>query len=459
MSQEASPNAAAAEDAGWPSSIYSWFVVGILLLAYTNSFIDRQILTLLVEPIRNDFAISDTQFSVLTGLAFSATYTIAGLPFAWLSDRYSRRAVIITGITAWSIMTAACGLARSFGALFVARMGVGIGEATLSPAAYSIISDYFPMKRRANAMSVYSIGVFIGAGLALMVGGQVIQMVAQGPIVVMPLIGELRPWQLTFIYVAIPGPLIALLMLLVREPVRRGLAKTGGSAKILPYMGERWRTFVPLLLAFGLSNILPGAYAHWAPAFLMRSHHMDAATAGLVLGLMFLVGSTAGVILSGKLVERLLASGRKDSPIAAQILAVVLCIPFAVLTPLVEGRWAIVLLGGLCFVFGLMHALPVVSVQLVVPNQLRARAAAVYFLVSNFIAVGLGPVIVAMVSDYLLKDSAKIGLALAIVSVLAGTVSLLLFAITLGPYRRCAGEADTWVDASGGSASTGAIRA
>ncbi|MDZ4373677.1 MAG: MFS transporter, partial [Phenylobacterium sp.] len=224
----------------WPSRPYAWFVVIVLLLAYTSSFVDRQILTLLVEPIRADLKITDTQFSLLTGLAFSATYTIAGFPFAWLADRFSRRGVIIAGITAWSIMTAGCGLARNFGGLFLTRMGVGIGEATLSPAAYSLIADYFPLSRRATAMAVYSIGVFIGAGAALIVGGQVIAAVSQGPPLSLPVVGRLAPWQVAFLYVAAPGPLIALLMLLVREPLRRGIAKSSSAEKIVPYIFARW---------------------------------------------------------------------------------------------------------------------------------------------------------------------------------------------------------------------------
>lgn len=433
----------------WPSRPYAWFVVIVLLLAYTSSFVDRQILTLLVEPIRADLKITDTQFSLLTGLAFSATYTIAGFPFAWLADRFSRRGVIIAGITAWSVMTAGCGLARSFGGLFLTRMGVGIGEATLSPAAYSLIADYFPLSRRATAMAVYSIGVFIGAGAALIVGGQVISMVSQGPPLSLPVVGRLEPWQVAFLYVAAPGPLIALLMLLVREPLRRGIAKSSSAEKIIPYIFARWRAFLPLLLAFGLSNILPGAYAHWAPAFLMRSHGMDAAQAGLVLGSMFLVLSTLGVVLSGAMVERLRTVGRTDAPILAQFLAVALCIPFAVATPLLQGSAALVSLGGLSLMIGLMHALPVVSVQLIVPNQLRARAAAVYFLVSNFIAVGLGPLIVALVSDGILRDPARIGTALAIVSIVAGGLSLILFLLALRPYRACAEEALGWDQPAG----------
>ena len=174
----------------WPNPIYAWYVVGVLMLAYTNSFIDRQILYLLFEPIRNDIGISDTQISLLAGLAFSVFYTVMGIPLARLADQSNRKAIITVGVASWSLMTALCGAAQNFWQLFLARIGVGVGEATLSPAAFSIISDYFPKNRIARAFSVYSMGVYFGAGLAMMIGGLVIKMVSASPTVVLPLVGE-----------------------------------------------------------------------------------------------------------------------------------------------------------------------------------------------------------------------------------------------------------------------------
>ena len=151
----------------YPDPMYAWYVVGILMLAYTFSFIDRQILSLLVGPIRRDLAITDTQMSLLHGLAFAIFYTFLGLPIGRVVDSRSRRKVIIIGITVWSLMTAACGLANRFVTLFLARMGVGVGEATLNPAAYSLITDYFPKEKQGRAMGIYGMGIYMGAGLWL----------------------------------------------------------------------------------------------------------------------------------------------------------------------------------------------------------------------------------------------------------------------------------------------------
>lgn len=220
--------APSADAAPWPSPLRAWIVVGLLMVAYTSSFIDRQIMSLLVEPIRADLGITDTQFSLLAGLAFSIFYSVMGLPLGWLADRMSRRMIILVGMIAWSIMTALCGLATSFLALFIARVGVGIGEAALSPAAYSLISDYFPPERRARAISAYAMGPYLGSGLALIIGGQVIEAASRmGPFTIEGL-GTFAPWQAVFFAVGLPGVIIALLFLLIREPERRGSRRKCG---------------------------------------------------------------------------------------------------------------------------------------------------------------------------------------------------------------------------------------
>ncbi|MBI3427463.1 MAG: MFS transporter [Acidobacteria bacterium] len=150
---------------------YAWYVALVLMLCNTLSFIDRQILGLLVDPIKQDLRVSDTQMGLLQGLAFGIFYTLLGMPMGRIVDRGNRRQLVAAGIFCWSLMTAACALARGFGTLFAARMGVGVGEATLSPSAFSLLSDYFPKERLATALSIFSMGVFFGSGLALIVGG------------------------------------------------------------------------------------------------------------------------------------------------------------------------------------------------------------------------------------------------------------------------------------------------
>ena len=207
----------------YPSSGYAWYVVGVLTVAYVFSFIDRQVLNLMVGPIQKDLGINDLQMSLLMGPSFAVFYTLFGIPLGRLADTRSRRAIISVGVAVWSIMTAGCGLTRTFWQLAVMRMGVGVGEASLSPSAYSLISDYFRPERRSTAMSVYSMGIYIGSGLAFLVGGFIIQLAAGTETTAVPWIGPVRSWQLVFLLVGLPGLLISLLLLTVREPVRKGV--------------------------------------------------------------------------------------------------------------------------------------------------------------------------------------------------------------------------------------------
>jgi MFS family permease len=247
---------ASAADSPWPKPLYSWYVVGVLMLAYTNSFIDRQILSLLIEPIRRDLQITDTQVSLLAGLAFTIFYTLMGVPIARLADQKNRRTIIAIGIASWSVMTASCGLARNFWHMFLARVGVGVGEATLSPAAMSMISDYFPVGKLARAISIYSMGVYFGAGLALIIGGMVVKLVIEAGNVVLPVVGEVFPWQMTFFFVGLLGIPIFLLMLTIREPVRRGIARRGSSE-------AKHASSIPVLKAFLRKNARTVTY-HFA---------------------------------------------------------------------------------------------------------------------------------------------------------------------------------------------------
>ena len=207
------------------SLAYPWYIVSLCMVAYIFSFIDRQVITLLIQPIRADLQISDTQFSLLHGLAFALLYATAGIPIARLADSRSRPMIISVGIFVWSLATALCGVAKNFAQLFMARMAVGVGEAALSPAAYSMITDSFPKSRLGMALGVYSSGSFLGGGLAFIIGGAAIALVEQWGAQQVPLIGLVKPWQMTFFIVGLPGILVAALFILtVRDPERKGLA-------------------------------------------------------------------------------------------------------------------------------------------------------------------------------------------------------------------------------------------
>jgi MFS family permease len=222
----------------YPSVGYAWYVVAVLTLAYVVSFIDRQILGLLVEPIQRDLGIGEKQISLLMGLTFAVFYTLFGVPLGRLADTRSRRTIIAAGIGVWSLMTAGCGLAKHFWQLALFRVGVGVGEAALSPSAYSLIADYFRPERRSTAMSVYSMGIFVGSGLAFIVGGMVAQFSAAQESYVLPLIGGIRSWQLVFLIVGFPGLAVALLLYTIREPTRKGVCRLTAGAPATPPAGR-----------------------------------------------------------------------------------------------------------------------------------------------------------------------------------------------------------------------------
>ena len=431
-------------DGEWPNPVYSWYVVAVLMLAYTNSFIDRQILNLLIEPIRADLEVTDTQVSLLAGFAFAIFYTLMGVPIARLADQKNRKAIIVTGVAVWSAMTALCGAARNFWQLFFARVGVGVGEATLSPAAFSIMADYFPKHKLARAFSVYSMGVYFGAGLALIIGGAVIRLVKDADAVTLPIVGEVLPWQLTFFYVGLLGLPIVLLLLTVREPVRRGLKAAGvpqeGNASSLPvllaFVRINKRTLALHFLAFSSIGIGILGFMTWTPTLFIRTWGWDASTIGLAYGfIMFFLG-TAGVYAGGFVADWLEQRGRKDATLRAACYAGIITVPFAVATPLMPtAELALIGLAITSFLLAFPQGLPAAALQVITPNPLRAQMTALYFLVGNLIALGFGPTLVALVTDYGFGDPMKLRYSMAVVSATMIPIGVLLAYLSLKPYR------------------------
>lgn len=410
-------------DNPWPPLGRAWFTVFALLVAYTCSYIDRQILTLLVDPIRSDLNISDTTFSLLAGIAFSIFYTVMGLPLARLSDRGSRRLIVMVGVVFWSIMTVACGFANTFIGLFIARIGVGIGEAALTPAAYSIIADSFPPHKRARALAAYSMGPYIGSGLAMIIGGQVVKALTGNPV---PGLQDFAPWQAAFIVVGAPGLLVAALFLLVREPKRLGatasLELTGAPAFLLK---ER-RTFIPLMMGFSVFGIAVVAFLSWMPSVLIRQHDWSAGDAGFAIGTLLLAFATPGVYVGGWLSDHFSGRGRADAPVLIGLVAMVIVAPFAFAAPVLRDSTLLLGAAGVsAFVFGIINGLPAAALQLLTPNHLRARVAAVYFLIGSLTSLGFGPTLVALLNDHVVDGD--IGLALGLVcgaTVAAGAAML-----------------------------------
>jgi MFS family permease len=441
-----------AAEAGWPPATYAWYVSGALALAYCFSFIDRQILNLLVIPIQQDLGVSDTQMSLLQGLAFALLYVTLGVPFGMLADRWNRRNLIVAGVTVWSVMTALCGLADSFSELFLARIGVGIGEAVLTPAAMSLLSDYFPKHKLARAAGVYTSGSSVGATLALLIGGTVASAVAVSPKLVLPLVGEIHSWGATFIIVGLPGIVVVALLMTVREPVRRGTLAVEGAAARLPVgavLQLLWAyrgAYGGLYLALALQILLTYAMQSWIPTYFMRVHGWSMSQLGIWYGLVIFFGSVPGLMFGAWLGDRLVQRGQADGHIRVALLGCTLSIVPCVLTPLVPDPFVAMLLLGLSnFFFSFAFGVGPAALQIMTPNQLRAQVAAIYVLCMGLIGLLLGPTSVALLTDYAFRDPMKVGYSISVVAAVTGPLSAALLFFARGPYRRAIETAGQWV--------------
>ena len=292
--------------AAYPNPAYAWAVVGVLVLAALVAFIDRQVVAIVVDPMKADLGVNDAQIGWLYGV-FAVFYAVAALPIAWLADRKSRKLIIAIGIFFWSLMTMACGLSRSFWHVLAARIGVGVGEATLSPATTSLVGDLFPRQRVPLALSVFQTGAIMGSGIAFIIGGYVLGLVQEAAPLTLPFFGELRPWQQTFVYVGAPGLLLALLFALLREPARRSGAQVGGGrlSDLAAFYRSNLKTLTMHHLGF-LSLVLAGyAFVFWTVSYFVRVHGYEAAEASLIFGWIFLIAGPLGPVAVALLARRL----------------------------------------------------------------------------------------------------------------------------------------------------------
>jgi MFS family permease len=414
------------------SDAYKLVVVSLLMVAYLLSFLDRQILVLMIEPMQRDLQINDTLFSLLHGTAFALFYTIFGLVMGRLVDSHNRRNIIVCSIALWSLATALCGIAKNFLQLFVARMLVGVGEAGLSPGTFSIVSDLYEPRRRAIALSIYGMGIYLGTGCAFIFGGHLIGVLEQLPEVSLPLVGVLRSWQLAFVIVGLPGIVLALIIYAVVDEPSRGTydtaAKTASDDQhdeetkadfnhfVRFYMANA-RSYIAHNLGFGLHMMFAYAVTAWVPVFFMRQYDWSASQAGLALGSLLLLVGPVAILSGGFLSDLLIARGRRDAHL--------LCGAVATSGLLVGGLGVVnvassdLALGfaGLCvFFMAFPSGINAASLQTITPPHLRGQASAFYMLVGNLLGLGLGPVLVALFSDYYFGGPQFIGQSLELVA-------------------------------------------
>jgi MFS family permease len=409
------------------------FTLAVLTLAYVVSFIDRQAISLLAVPIQRDLQLTDMQLGLLQGLAFATIYVFAGLPLGRAADQYNRRNIIMAGVAMWSVMTASCGLARNYWTLLACRAGVGIGEATLSPAAYSLLADRYPPRQLPAAMSAYNLGPSIGSGLAFLLGGAILAAAGDARILELGLPGlrEVYPWQVVFLLLGALGIVVVALLAWVPEPVRE-VAGVAGKADVsvgdtVRFLQLHASTVLALMAGLALLAVVSYATMTWYATMIVRTYGESVSRVGMTLGPVMIAGSVAGNVLGAWLAMRLADRGWR-APYVAGVLLVSIGVTAANgIAPLMPTAPLTYAMSGLVCVLNSMWMGPAMAaLHLAVPNRMRAQATAVTLLGTNLVGLGLGPAAVAAITQYGFEDPAKLRYSIAIVTAVAGSLAIVL---------------------------------
>jgi MFS family permease len=403
-----------------------------------SGFVDRQILSLLVVPIKRDLGVSDTQVSLLMGFSFVVFYSLLGLPIGRWVDRGRRGLIVGMGAALWSIMTALTGLARTYGQLFAARIGVGVGEATLGPAAVSIIGDSFPRERLGTAMSTYMLGTFFGSGVAYALGAFVVGAVDRPGFVTLPIVGDVYPWQMVFFAVGLPGLLVALLAVTMREPPRRQADTLGASSagvvpisEVVRYVSNNRRTLIGLSLGFAFSASVNYGIAAWLATFFVRTHGWSIQQAGTLQGILTMTVGVVGTLAGGRLTDYWAKRGIVDAPIRVGILAAIGMLFTAGVYPVLpSATFAALLLVPVNLFAAMPWGAANAAIAESLPSRMRGQGSAVYQLIVNLISGIIGPTAVALLTDRVFgyENALRWSLMLCTVVGMSITIALLSYA-------------------------------
>lgn len=436
-------------EAGFPSPAYAWYVAFLLFLANNLAFVDRIVVAILTPSLQSDLGLSDTQAGLIQGLSFAFFYAVFGLPMGWIADRKNRKWIVATGMAAWSLMTAVCGMTKGFGMLFLARIGVGIGEASLTPCASSLIGDYFPPRTRARAFGLFIMGNTFGAGITYAGGGALLEWLNGHGGLHFPVLGHLKPWQSMFVLVGLPGVVVSLLFVLtVREPTRQERTNSDGKdaslAQIQTFARDNRSTLICMYLGIALMAMTGFMFVNWMPTLFLRQYGWSPSQFSYVYAPMVfiagIVGSSTAGILSAWLKSRQLADGTLRGCLIGCSTASVLAIA-GPLMPTPEASLVCYALANLMATY--MGVLGFTAISEVVPNEMRGMMTAVYYLIINLLAGGLGPLAVGLVTDHVFGDKMAIGKSLVVVTMATAIPGALLLAFGLRFYRRSLQRA-TW---------------
>ncbi len=385
-------------------------------------------MNLLLDPIKADMHLTDIQVSLLARAGFAVFYVLMGIPLGRLSDRSSRVKLIAGGMAVWSIMTSFCGLTKNYLQLMLARMGVGVGEAALSPSAYSMLADLFPRKLLATAIGIYSSGIYIGAGLAYIVGGSLLKYFEAHGTYSFPFIGEVFSWQMIFFLFGLPGLLIAAVLLLVKEPIRVFTNERTSLKDFFQFIKTDGRPFLWLCAGGAVFNIAVYATGVWIPTFLSRVHHMPLPQVGSITGVGIMLLSPIGAILGGKVADMLASryglEGRLQALVTFSLLFIPACLVYTFTTNVDATLWALV---PYAILVSSGVAVTAATAQEMVPVHFRGTASACMLFAQNIIGMGIGPTSVAFLTDYVYHDQLAVGQSLAVICACSLVVATTLF--------------------------------
>lgn len=428
------------EKINYPSRRAGYSAVAVMTLAQVFAFIDRQIPAMLVEPIKQDFNLNDSQIALLGGAAFSIFYAIMALPIGYAVDRYKRVNVLGTGIFVWSLMTTLAGLANSFGRLFGARIGVAVGEAVMAPVSVSLVSDYFPQNKQGKPMGVITAGVYLGIGATLIGGGYLIDYLTDIGGITIPGIGYFKPWQATFLLVGIPGILISIAAFMLHEPKRLGLSKRQDNSKpinIFSHLKTNKTTLFPMFGGLIFMALIFYSFTFWAPSMMVRTYDLSLTEVGFSLGIITIIASILGTISSGTVVDYLRSRGHSDAPIRTGMYACIFATPAICLAPIVDSlflTWA--LIGIYLFFISSFAPIGLLAVSGISGNEVKGQMAAVHAFLMMAFGLSLGPQITAFFTDFVLMDESKLGYAMALTGALVLPVAAIFFKISSSSYQK-----------------------
>ena len=440
--------------AEYPSTGQANYLLGLMFLAYVVSFIDRQVLGVLVGPIKADLQLSDFQFSLLQGAAFAILYSVMAIPLGRLTDTKNRKLIVAIGVFGWSLMTIGCGMAKNFGQLFVMRMGVGVGEAALSPAAYSMIADSFTREKLTRAMAIYKAGLYVGGGLALVLGGYIYDYYDAIPGLSFPLLGAINAWQATFVSVGLPGFLLSFMILFIKEPTRKGMIRADDGSQpaslkireVFAFMFvEHRQLYISLFVGCSILAIVGAGYSSWFTEMLIRNFSLQRSHAGSLVGSVIIFSGLLGVFSGPVFVGYFQRRNFADSNMRVLMFLSIALIPTSIAAPQMSSHvMALALLSVTVFFQASYMGVAAAAVQMVTPNQMRGQATAVYMFATNMLGLALGSTLVAVLTDFVFVDEGALMHSLSVISAVLLPMAAWMFWRGLNAFSAAVKKSEDW---------------